>query len=165
MTCQKWITACAALSSGVRRYHSHSCAHDVHYPEGCNVTTKYSGSCMCGSVRFSFSGAPRFVADCVCESCRRAHGASAVCWVGVRTDQFQVEQGSDLLRWYRSSAESERGFCTRCGTRILFRSSKWPGEVHMAVACISTPHDLVSTGVAFRDEFPSWTALTVAKSD
>ncbi len=121
----------------------------------------YRGSCMCQAVQFEFTGAPRFVADCVCESCRRAHGASAVCWVGVKASQFQVISGEESIRWYQSSDASERGFCQQCGTRFLFRSSKWPGEVHMALSCISSPHDLKSGGVAFKQEFPAWTALSM----
>lgn len=120
----------------------------------------YKGSCMCGSVEFSFTGRPRFVKECVCESCRIAHGASAVGWVGVTSSQFNLDRGESLVRWYRSSAESERGFCPDCGTRILFRSSKWPNEVHMALACISAPHDLTSTGLSFACEMPQWTALS-----
>jgi hypothetical protein len=123
------------------------------------VEKKSSGSCMCGSVQFSFVGNPRFIKDCVCDSCRRAHGASAVCWVGVATSQFNVDKGEQFLRWYQSSTESERGFCTACGTRILFRSSRWPDETHMAVACMAVPHDLVSTGVSYGEELPAWTAL------
>lgn len=126
---------------------------------------EYAGACICGSLRFSFVGEPRFVADCVCESCRRAHGASAVCWVGVAADQFRIDRGADLLHWYRSSAESERGFCTQCGTRMFFRSSKWPGEVHMAVACMTDPHDLQSMGVVFGEEFPAWSALPRRQSE
>jgi hypothetical protein len=126
------------------------------------VSKEYRGSCMCHSIQFSFSGPPRFVADCVCESCRRAHGASAVCWVGVKAAEFRIDTGEKLLNWYRSSAESERGFCTKCGTRILFRSRKWPGEVHMALACVAAPHDLKSAGVGFKEEFPMWTALMLA---
>jgi len=122
---------------------------------------RYHGSCMCDGVQFSFAGAPRFVADCVCESCRRAHGASAVCWVGVETPRFRLDAGEQLLRWYRSSSESERGFCGQCGTRMLFRSSKWPGEVHMALACMKSPHGLKSTGVAFEEELPPWSAMTI----
>ncbi len=82
----------------------------------------YHGSCMCGAVRFSFSGAPVFVADCVCLSCRKAHGASAVCWVGVKSHRFRIDAGEAVLKWYESSAESERGFCVECGTRMLFRT-------------------------------------------
>lgn len=127
------------------------------------MSQEYSGTCMCESLQFSFVGAPRFVADCVCESCRRAHGAAAVGWVGVKAEQFRIDRGQEFLQWYRSSAESERGFCTRCGTRILFRSHKWPGEIHMAIACMTGPHDLKSTGVAFKSEFPAWSALCLAE--
>lgn len=125
------------------------------------MSQSHYGACLCGALRFSFSGAPKFVADCVCESCRRAHGASAVCWVGVDSEHFQLERGEDLLCWYASSAESERGFCQQCGTRLFFRSGKWPGETHMAVACLEGPHDLVSTGVVFQEELPAWTAMTI----
>lgn len=125
------------------------------------MDNEYTGSCMCRSVRFSFSGIPRFIKDCVCDSCRRAHGASSVCWVGVATAQFSLDGGESTLRWYQSSSESERGFCATCGTRMLFRSGKWPGETHMALACIATPHDLSATGVSFKEELPEWTAMTI----
>jgi hypothetical protein len=45
---------------------------------------------------------------------------------------------------------------------LFFRSKKWPGETHMALACITEPHDLVSSGVVFKDELPAWTALTIS---
>ncbi len=128
------------------------------------MNSQYKGACMCRSVQFSFIDTPRFVADCVCESCRKAHGASAVGWVGVKTEQFNLDTGKSVLKWYQSSQESERGFCETCGTRILFRSSKWPGEIHMALACFDTPHDLVATKVSFEEELPEWTAMMVRKN-
>ncbi len=126
------------------------------------MSSQYKGSCMCGSVQFSFVDSPKFVADCVCESCRKSHGATAVCWVGVKTEQFSLNSGESVLKWYQSSTDSERGFCTTCGTRIFFRSSRWPGEIHMAVACLETPHDLVATGVVFQEELPRWTAMSAS---
>lgn len=120
----------------------------------------YSGSCMCGHVTFSFRGAPKFVSECVCESCRRAHGASVVGWVGVEAERFRLDDGESEVAWYASSPESERGFCTRCGTRLFFRSSKWAGEMHMALACMLEPHGLMVKAIAFREETPEWTAMT-----
>ncbi|MEM7097558.1 MAG: GFA family protein [Pseudomonadota bacterium] len=105
----------------------------------------HTGSCMCGTVQFSFSGKPRFVAECVCHSCRTAHGASAVPWVGVKSEQFRIEQGTDSVKWYASSPQSERGFCIECGTRMFFRSSLWAGETHMTVSNMHPPHNLVPT--------------------
>ncbi len=125
--------------------------------------SEYQGSCMCGKVAFSFQGSPRFVADCVCESCRVAHGAPGVTWVGVNEDQFKLNHGEAHLRWYRSSNESERGFCNACGTRIFFRSSKWPGEIHMTLANLAEPHNLHSTLVSFEEEAPAWTLLRQEK--
>jgi len=129
------------------------------------MSEKYNGSCMCGSVQFTWTGTPRFVKECVCDSCRRAHGASVVGWVGGPASQFNIDIGKSLLTWYRSSAESERGFCAECGTRILFRSSKWADEIHIALACIAKPHDLVSTGVSFEEELPSWTTILLGKAN
>lgn len=117
---------------------------------------------MCRAVRFSWSGAPRFVKECVCESCRRAHGASVVGWAGGPSSQFKLEKGESSLKWYRSSAESERGFCIECGTRVLFRSTKWEDEIHVALACLEH-HDLVSTGMSFEQDLPSWTIMTARK--
>lgn len=123
----------------------------------------HKGACMCGELEFSFSGKPRFVSECVCESCRIAHGATAVAWVGVLSHQFQITAGESSLHWYRSSEDSERGFCVKCGTRILFRSERWPGEVHMALACIQEPHDLVANNLSFPKEFPRWSAMKLER--
>ena len=117
------------------------------------------GRCMCGAVRFGFSGEPRFVGECVCESCRRAHGASVVPWLGVMTEQFQILSGEADLSWYASSKDSERGFCQRCGTRLFFRSSRWAGETHMTLACMDSPEVYRSTGVAFIEELPVWSKV------
>jgi len=128
------------------------------------MSNQHKGSCMCQLIQFSFIDSPRFVADCVCESCRKAHGASAVCWVGVKMEQFNLDTGTSALKWYQSSQDSERGFCERCGTRIFFRSSRWPGEIHMTLAAFDTPHELVATKVSFEEELPTWTAMSVRKN-
>lgn len=39
------------------------------------------------------------------------------------------------------------------------------GEEILDWYCVATPHDLVSTGIRFREELPVWTALTSAKED
>lgn len=122
------------------------------------MSAEYHGGCMCGAIKFTWSGAPRFVKDCICESCRRAHGAAAVTWMGGPSTQFTFDRGETSLKWYRSSEESERGFCVECGTRLLFRSIRWEDEIHVALACVED-HDLASTGISFENELPSWTFM------
>jgi hypothetical protein len=66
--------------------------------------------------------------------CRRAHGAAFVTWASSPDGSYNITDPANLLRWYHSSAEAERGFCTRCGSTLFFRSSKWPGEIHIVSA-------------------------------
>ncbi|MBY0566336.1 MAG: hypothetical protein K2P70_03440 [Hyphomonadaceae bacterium] len=48
---------------------------------------KRTGHCLCGAVTFETRGAPRFVSNCHCETCRRASSAPSVAWAGFNDDQ------------------------------------------------------------------------------
>lgn len=97
--------------------------------------TSSVGGCLCGAVRFATEGQILFCAHCHCAWCRKAHGAAFVTWYGVKDAAFTITSGSDKVRFYKSSNESERGFCTNCGTTMFFRSKVAPGEMHVALAC------------------------------
>ncbi len=90
----------------------------------------YSGSCLCTAVRFEYEGPSLWCAHCHCSLCQRAHGAPVVTWVGVEEERFNLISQQNLS-WYASSTDSERGFCNRCGSTLLFRSRRWPGQVHV----------------------------------
>lgn len=98
--------------------------------------SEVEGGCLCGAVRFAIELPTKWCAHCHCSMCRRAHGAGFVTWVGVPTEQFRLLAGAEELRRYRSSEAATRGFCGRCGTMMLFESTRWPGEVHVARAAI-----------------------------
>ena len=91
------------------------------------------GRCLCGAVKFSFPFPTKWVAHCHCTMCRRAHGAAFVTWVGAPAEACTIADPENLLRWYRSSPEAERGFCSRCGGSLFFRSEQH-AELHIARA-------------------------------
>src|SRR6266542_560640 len=93
-----------------------------------------SGACFCRIVQFRVELPSKWVAHGDCTMCRRTHGAAFVTWVGMDETRCQVEDAEEQLHWYRSSPEAERGFCSRCGTNLFFRSSRWPGELHIVLA-------------------------------
>jgi len=117
------------------------------------------GGCLCGAVRFSAEPPLLFCAHCHCHWCRRAHGAAFVTWLGVRAPGFAVTAGADTLRVYASSAQSERMFCARCGTTMLFRSTVAPGEMHIALACVDGPAPSEPTAHVFYDAHVPWVVL------
>jgi len=92
------------------------------------------GSCLCGAIRFRASLPSKWIAQCHCSTCRRAHGAPFATWVGFPSEQFTFEAGSIEPTWFESSPGARRDFCPRCGTPFIFESIRWPGETHVARA-------------------------------
>ena len=123
-----------------------------------NATTHASGACLCGGTRFEFDLPTKWVAHCHCTMCRRAHGAAFVTWVGVANDRFRWSE-SEALRWYDSSPGAQRGFCSRCGSPIAFRSERWPGEIHLARALIDGELDREPQLHVFTDSQVPWLTL------
>jgi hypothetical protein len=83
-----------------------------------------NGRCLCGAVEFSVKGPLRPVVYCHCTMCRRASGhfvAATACAM----PQLSI-QPSEQLRWYQSSAQALRGFCSRCGSNLFWRPTSGP---------------------------------------
>jgi hypothetical protein len=114
------------------------------------------GGCLCGAVRFSAEPPVLFSAHCHCEWCRRAHGAAYVTWLGASDSTFRITDGEGVLRWYRSSDKSERGFCSACGTTLFFRSTLAPGEMHIALACVDEAERFPPKAHVFWDAHATW---------
>lgn len=96
---------------------------------------------MCGAVTFVADLPSNWVAHCHCTMCQRAHGAAFVTWVSVPESKVTLHDPERVLRWYASSSPAQRGFCSRCGSTLFFRSTKWPGELHITRANFTAPVD------------------------
>lgn len=118
-----------------------------------------TGGCLCGALKLTTTGDWLFCAHCHCAWCRRAHGAAFVTWFGVPAERFTLDDPDAALRWYRSSPESERGFCGVCGTTLLFRSALAPGEVHVALACIDGEPQRLPAAHVFWEAHVPWVTL------
>lgn len=69
-----------------------------------------------------------------CTRCQRSYSAGFVTWVGINENQFSLEKGKGVLTWASSSKKSKYGFCSKCGSSILFKSTKWDCEIHITLA-------------------------------
>lgn len=99
------------------------------------------GQCLCGDLRFEADFPTEWVAHCHCSLCQRAHGAPVVTWVGFGTEAVTIDDPQARLRWYESTHGAERGFCSRCGSTLFFRSERWPGELHVVRSNFTGPVD------------------------
>lgn len=117
------------------------------------------GSCLCEAVTFSWDPPSLWCSHCHCSLCQRAHGAAFVTWIGMPANACTIE-GQASLRWYASSPDSERGFCSTCGSTLFFRSARWPGELHIALANVSGEADLAPRLHTYWDSRVAWFEFT-----
>ncbi|RWM07857.1 MAG: GFA family protein [Mesorhizobium sp.] len=97
-----------------------------------------AGRCMCGAVTWIYSGQVTRNLVCHCADCQRATSAPLTAFLGMRPEQLSW---TGDIRHYESSPNTFRGFCPSCGTRLYFRSDRWPHEIHVHAATMANPED------------------------
>ncbi len=115
-----------------------------------------SGQCLCESVRFEANAPSKWMAHCHCSQCRHAHGAGFVTWIGFEEARCVITDSAQTLCWYDSSALAQRGFCSRCGSMMFFRSGRWPGELHIAAGTLADPPDRSPQSHVYWSEHVEW---------
>ena len=94
------------------------------------MSEDHVGGCLCGAVRFTASEKPDVVVGCHCSQCRRQTGlyyASA----DVPVSAVSIT-GEENLRWFQSSDEVRRGFCSQCGSALFWQRLGGPAISIMA---------------------------------
>ena len=118
-----------------------------------------NGGCFCGAVKFNINKPTLWCSHCHCSMCQRSHGAGVVTWVGCDDDSVEIDDGKSKLQWFKSSVDAERGFCSNCASSLFFRSSQWPGELHIARALVSGELDREPASHAFYDTHVDWMSM------
>ncbi|HBG98022.1 MAG: GFA family protein [Rhodobacteraceae bacterium] len=76
------------------------------------------GSCLCGAVAFVTGDPVKAPAACHCSQCRKISGHY---WAALLVDGAALRLiRDDGLRWFQSSENTRRGFCSRCGTPLFW---------------------------------------------
>jgi len=96
----------------------------------------YSGSCLCGAVRYEFEGEPRIVVKCHCSACRKATGSTVATWMLVPLDRFRWTSDNEQLREFASSDHGRRSFCRTCGSTMGNLTSRRPNLMHLAAGTL-----------------------------
>jgi hypothetical protein len=88
-----------------------------------------TGSCLCGAVSYEVHGPIRSVIACHCIQCRKQTGSYMSATAAQDTDLKIIRDAG--LKWYRSSANAQRGFCQECGSSLFWKAD---GSAHTSIA-------------------------------
>ena len=119
----------------------------------------FTGSCLCGDVRFRARGPSLFCCHCHCRWCRKAHGAAFSTFARTAANQLHVRQGDAAIRRYRSSPQVERSFCGTCGSNLFFRFDLLPDAIWVAVGTIDGDPGMRPQAHIFADFQAPWHAI------
>ena len=106
---------------------------------------RFSGGCLCGSVRFVATGRPNRIGLCHCLDCRKHHGALFFAAAIFPQESVSVEgETSD----YRG-----RHFCPRCGSSVFARSAD---EIEVHLGSLDAPDQMMPTYECWAIRRESW---------
>ena len=95
---------------------------------------RFTGGCLCGSVRFAATGAPYRVGICHCLDCRKHHGALFHASAIYPADAVAVEG--------ETGSYAGRCFCPRCGSPVFGRSGD---EIELNLGSLNAPDQFAPT--------------------
>ncbi len=79
----------------------------------------FTGTCLCGAIRYEARGAPLGANHCHCVQCQRQSGAALLTWATWPRGSVRVLQGEPAD--FESSPGVKRSFCQRCGSTLFWR--------------------------------------------
>jgi hypothetical protein len=106
------------------------------------MTAKITGRCLCGDIRYEYSGTPSKILHCHCESCRRHASSPITTFVCVAGENFRYTSGTPVA--YASSPGVTRTHCGRCGSPISYASSR-SSQVDLYIGTLDDPAAAVPT--------------------
>lgn len=98
-------------------------------------SSKLSGRCLCGGVKFTVEGPLRDVVSCYCSECRQTSGNFVSATATPVKQLHFLEQSS--LAWYKSKL-AQRGFCRRCGANLFWIPVPQDGSIRIMAGCLES---------------------------
>jgi hypothetical protein len=99
------------------------------------------GGCLCGAVRYLYSGAVGHANYCHCSDCRRRTGGPFNVSVGLGADGFRIVHGRAASFTKRGDRGDEvtRHFCGDCGSPLFTTSDRHPAQVYVTAGSLDDP--------------------------
>lgn len=127
------------------------------------MTSRLTGGCQCGAVRYAAEAAPGFSLHCCCRQCQRLAGAGHASQFALPVAAARI---TGALSRFRLTADSgntiESAFCGTCGSPVLKTSSGFPDLVFFHAATLDDPSIFRPEAVVWHSARQPWDHLDPA---
>jgi hypothetical protein len=114
------------------------------------------GGCLCGSVRYEYTGDLKEASYCHCDDCRKATGGPYTVGVRIRADALRIVSGR--VKGYTTTADSgnkiTREFCPVCGSPLFTKAHAYPNLAWIKAGSLDEPE-------LIKPSYQTWTQCAV----
>ena len=82
------------------------------------TTTRLTGGCLCGAVRFEVTEPLVSAGYCHCTRCQRRTGTAASAQARIVPGSLRILAGEDVVRVFEPPDGSPKAFCSSCGSAL-----------------------------------------------
>ncbi|MET0343927.1 MAG: GFA family protein [Polyangiales bacterium] len=125
------------------------------------MSAKYTGSCLCGKIRYEIRGELGAIVFCHCGQCRKAQGSAFASNAEVKRDAFVLLAGTDVLASHTSSPGKRRHFCRACGSPLYSERDGLP-VLRLRIGTLDTPISAQPTAHIYAGSKAEWFDITDA---
>ncbi len=122
---------------------------------------QHTGGCLCGDIRYEFSGEPLMAGICHCKNCQRQAGSAFSTLYGVPKAAFQLTGEPKLYE--DSDTESgntvERHFCGNCGSPIYSAIPSQPDVLFLKTGTLDSTDGFAPGFHVWCDSKQGWVDL------
>ena len=120
----------------------------------------FNGACLCGSIRYTASAEPVFMAVCHCKDCQRATGSAFEAVIGIPAASLTVQGTPKVFTVKGQSAKDvHRSFCPDCGSTLMLHLDARQGLVLLTTGPLDDPSAFKPTVQIFCDSAQPWVQL------
>lgn len=119
-----------------------------------------TGGCLCGAVRYSFTGEPLMQAVCHCKNCQRQAGSGWSMLIAVPLAAVSIE---GTVTTYADRGETgatvNRQFCPTCGSPLFSRVPAQPDTLFIKAGTLDDTSDFVPTLQFWTRSKQNWVSI------
>jgi len=115
-----------------------------------------TGSCLCGSVKYTINDEIMSVVNCHCKTCKKITGGAFETIVVMAENALEITSGQEILKTYRINGHADKNFCGACGTPIYNQLDKYTGVSLVHVGSLDDPSVAVPEKNIFCESMLPW---------
>jgi hypothetical protein len=117
----------------------------------------FTGTCLCGAVRYEAIAEPVFSGHCHCTDCQKESGCGHATVVAVPDATVKITGPTSTFTKLASSQQpNERTFCSKCGSTLFSRPRSMPGMTLLRAGTLDDPSQIVPSISVYTTRAHEW---------